>query len=78
MVPFVALVGAQFLFRYGYYGEWLPNTYYAKHVRPWYESGWSPECHCARSVQSPRMLTGLPKCGPLFGAVPRRRACGRR
>ena len=22
-----------------YYGEWLPNTYYAKHVRPWYESG---------------------------------------
>ena len=20
-------------------GEWLPNTYYAKHVRPWYESG---------------------------------------
>ncbi len=37
--PFVVLVGAHFLWRYAYYGEWLPNTYYAKHVRPWYESG---------------------------------------
>ena len=41
VLPFVALVGAQFLFRYGYYGDWLPNTYYAKHVRPWYESGFN-------------------------------------
>ena len=41
VLPFVALVGTQFLFRYGYYGEWLPNTYYAKHVRPWYESGFN-------------------------------------
>ncbi|MCY3930946.1 MAG: hypothetical protein OXH70_04460 [Acidobacteria bacterium] len=41
VLPFVAFVGAQFLFRYGYYGEWLPNTYYAKHVRPWYESGFN-------------------------------------
>ena len=41
VLPFVALVGAHFLFRYGYYGEWLPNTYYAKHVRPWYESGFN-------------------------------------
>lgn len=41
VAPFVGLVGAQFLFRYGYYGQWLPNTYYAKHVRPWYESGFS-------------------------------------
>ncbi len=37
--PFVILTAAHFLFRYAYYGEWLPNTYYAKHVRPWYESG---------------------------------------
>ena len=37
--PFATLVAAHFLFRYTYYGEWLPNTYYAKHVRPWYESG---------------------------------------
>ena len=39
VVPFVLLVSAHFLFRYAYYGEWLPNTYYAKHVRAWYESG---------------------------------------
>ena len=39
IAPFVVIVGAHFLFRYAYYGEWLPNTYYAKHVRPWYESG---------------------------------------
>ena len=39
LVPFVALISAHFIFRYAYYGEWLPNTYYAKHVRPWYESG---------------------------------------
>ena len=38
-VPFVVLVGAHLAFRLAYYGEWLPNTYYAKHVRPWYESG---------------------------------------
>ena len=39
VAPFLVLVAAHFLFRYAYYGEWLPNTYYAKHVRPWYESG---------------------------------------
>ena len=39
IAPFVVLVAAHFLFRYAYYGEWLPNTYYAKHVRAWYESG---------------------------------------
>ena len=37
--PFVVLLGAHLVFRLAYYGEWLPNTYYAKHVRPWYESG---------------------------------------
>ena len=39
IAPFAIIVGAHFLFRYAYYGEWLPNTYYAKHIRPWYESG---------------------------------------
>ena len=39
IAPFAVLVTAHFLFRYGYYGDWLPNTYYAKHVRPWSESG---------------------------------------
>ena len=38
-VPFAVLIGGHFLARHGYYGDWLPNTYYAKHVRPWYESG---------------------------------------
>ena len=33
------LVVGYYLFRYGYYGEWLPNTYYAKYVRTWYEMG---------------------------------------
>ena len=37
--PFAVLIGGHFLARHGYYGDWLPNTYYAKHVRPWYESG---------------------------------------
>ena len=39
IAPFALIVGMHFLFRYAYYGEWLPNTYYAKHIRPWYESG---------------------------------------
>ena len=37
--PFVVLVAAHLAFRLAYYGEWLPNTYYAKIVRPWYEAG---------------------------------------
>ena len=39
VVPFTVIVLAHYLGRYAYYGEWLPNTYYAKHVRSWYESG---------------------------------------
>lgn len=39
VAPCVLVVAGHYLFRYGYYGEWLPNTYYAKHVRPWYEMG---------------------------------------
>ena len=39
VAPFAILIAAHFLFRYAYYGEWLPNTYYAKHIRPWYDSG---------------------------------------
>ncbi len=29
-VPYVLLVGGHFLWRYSYYGYWLPNTFYAK------------------------------------------------
>ena len=38
-VPFVVLVAGHYLFRYSYYGEWLPNTYYTKYVTVWYERG---------------------------------------
>ncbi len=38
-LPFVLIVGAHFLWRYSYYDEWLPNTYYAKYVRPWWDIG---------------------------------------
>lgn len=41
VLPFISLVAGHYLFRYAYYGQWLPNTYFAKHVRPWYESGFS-------------------------------------
>jgi arabinofuranosyltransferase len=37
--PFITIVGAHFLWRHAYYGEWLPNTYYAKNVRDWWEAG---------------------------------------
>ena len=40
IAPCAIIISAHFLFRYAYYGEWLPNTYYAKFVRPWYEMGY--------------------------------------
>ncbi len=37
---FCAIVGAHLLFRYAYYGDWVPNTYYAKvGGRAWWEMG---------------------------------------
>lgn len=38
-LPFLVLVAAHYLGRHAYYGDWLPNTYYAKHVRAWPEAG---------------------------------------
>jgi arabinofuranosyltransferase len=35
----LALVPAHVIWRRAAYGEWLPNTYYAKYVGPWPESG---------------------------------------
>ena len=64
--PFVVLVGAHFLWRYAYYGEWLPNTYYAKHVRPWYESGF-------RYLWSAALETGLYLLIPLAAVAMRNR-----
>ena len=60
VVPFVALVGAHYLFRYAYYGEWLPNTYYAKYVRPWYGMG-------IRYLLAAAVETGLYLLVPLAG-----------
>ncbi len=37
--PFALVVAGHYLWRYAYYGEWLPNTYYAKYVSPWYDAG---------------------------------------
>jgi arabinofuranosyltransferase len=36
----IAIVPIHFLWRYTTYHAWLPNTYYAKHVAAWPESGW--------------------------------------
>ena len=66
VTPFIALVAAHFLFRYGYYGEWLPNTYYAKHVRPWYESGF-------RYLWAATLETGLYLLIPLAKVALRQR-----
>ncbi len=35
----LAIVAVHFLWRRSFYGEWLPNTYYAKVVAPWPEAG---------------------------------------
>lgn len=35
----LGLVVVHLLWRHATYGDWLPNTYYAKNVRPWPESG---------------------------------------
>lgn len=35
----LAVVVAQWLWHFSYYGDWLPNTYYAKIGEPWPEAG---------------------------------------
>ena len=60
--PCAAAVVGHYLFRYGYYGEWLPNTYYAKFVRPWYEMG-------VRYLAAAALETGLYLLGPLAVAA---------
>ena len=62
----MVLVAAHYLFRYAYYGEWLPNTYYAKHVRPWYESGF-------RYLWAAALETGLYLLLPLAAVAARER-----
>jgi hypothetical protein len=38
-MPLALLVGAHFAFRLAYYGEWLPNTFYAKVAGLWLDNG---------------------------------------
>ena len=60
------MVCVHFLWRYAHYGEWLPNTYYAKHVRPWYESGF-------RYLWAAAIETGLYLLIPLAAVAMRSR-----
>lgn len=39
VLPVAAITLGHFVWRRLYYGDWLPNTYYAKHVRPWWDMG---------------------------------------
>ena len=71
VAPFVIVMAAHFAFRYAYYGEWLPNTYYAKHVRAWYESGFRYLCVAA-------LETGLYLLMPLACVASRARWKARR
>jgi len=36
---YLAVVGTHLLWRFSYYGEWLPNTFYAKVPGAWWEQG---------------------------------------
>ena len=60
-LPFALMVGAHFLFRFLYYGELLPNTYYAKFVRPWWDMG-------LRYYAAAGLETGLYLLVPLVAA----------
>lgn len=38
-LPYIAIVGMHYIWRFSYYGVWFPNTYYAKVNKPWWEQG---------------------------------------
>jgi len=40
VLPWALLVGSHFVFRHSYYGEWLPNTFYAKVNGFWPDQAW--------------------------------------
>jgi hypothetical protein len=37
--PYAAIVGAHLLWRHAYYGQWLPNSFYAKVPGAWWDQG---------------------------------------
>ncbi len=55
---FGVVVAGHFIFRWFYYGDLLPNTYYAKHVRPWPEAGF-------RYMMAAILDSGLYITGPI-------------
>jgi len=72
--PLLAVM-AQVLWRFSFYGEWLPNTYYAKVVAAWPEAGlryfacfalengawlWFPVAVCWLVVECRRAHAGVP------------------
>ena len=64
VAPFALIVGGHYLWRFSYYGWWLPNTYYDKVGDPWPEMGWR---YAAAFVLELRLLTcrcrSLLSCG---------------
>lgn len=67
-LPLVVTVGALTVFRLSYYGEWLPNTYYAKSGTAGFEEGLAYLAHHASG--HPGLWLGLVLATPL--AVSRR------
>jgi hypothetical protein len=39
LAPYIAIVGSHAVWRFAYYGYWLPNTFYAKVPGAWWEQG---------------------------------------
>ena len=60
LAPYVLVVGAHVLFRRSYYGEWLPNTFYAKVPGLWLEQG---RRYFAYFADSYRIVWFLPFAG---------------
>ena len=68
-LPYAVLVLAHFTWRWSYYGDIWPNTYYAKHIRGWPEAG-------IRYFGAATIEFGLYALAPLavLGAIRRARA----
>jgi hypothetical protein len=59
---FGLIAGAHFLWRVGYYGDWLPNTYYVKGTSNWV---WG-KIHTMHFLRSTGFLPVIAVCGGLF------------
>ena len=80
-ILWAGLAGAHFLFRFLYYGEWLPNTYYAKVSGAQWGMGWSYHACLALEYAAwlwlplvalgvrANLRRGTPEVPLLFGAI---------